>query len=433
MDLSNPPIADVRARVAALRQRSTMAAPPDVRAAQTVVLLGSSSRGGSSIFAEVLRRSPRLLHFRAEINPYLRLHGVDGGVSDAIPADTPIPRGLGFDLGWDCGHPTDVLVGDDAIWNFALEIAVRLTLQWPTAELDAEIVHNAVRAVLLELQREAGWPVGRFVDAHAFHARLLTCLRRHWPEIHPGAYDLDRRLLDPDLPAFSPVTLVEEPPFVLVNPWRGVTDEELATQPLVIKTPSNAYRLPWLARLFPKANLRMLHLTRNVAASVNGLYDGWRYPGFHSHYVDVPLQIEGYTGVVPGGAHWWKFDRPPGWEAYTQRPLAEVAAFQWRSAHAAILAHAAPDTLRLRFEDVLGSRDRQLAAMLALSQWLRTPVAEELAAVLAGNLPAVMATEQPRHRRWFQRIPLLAPLLSDPETLTLMERLGYGTDPNAWE
>ena len=71
-----PLFAAARARIAALREISGAPAPPDVaRLARDVVIVGSSSRGGSSIFAELLRRSPHLLHFRGETNPFLRLNG----------------------------------------------------------------------------------------------------------------------------------------------------------------------------------------------------------------------------------------------------------------------------------------------------------------------------------------------------------------------
>ena len=431
--------AEVQARLAGLHALSGAPTPPDVaKLARDVVIVGSSSRGGSSIFAELLRRSPHLLHFRGETNPFLRLNGLESDDSDAICDTTAVPPGLGVDLGWDCGRPTRRLSGEAEEWRFSCEIAARLTIQWPMLSFDAGTVARSVRAVLAVLRAEEGWPEGVFVDAQAFHARLLGALRLRWPEVHPAAYDIERGLISAHCPGpwpdpFVPGPLVEEPPFVLACPWRLATEADLGSLPVVLKTPSNAYRVGWLRRLFPAARLRVLHLVRSIAGSVNGLYDGWRYPGFHSHLARR-LAIAGYSDVAPAGDRWWKFDRPPGWQAYTDAPLEHVCAFQWRSAHAALMAQVRDgQSLRLRFEDIVGTPARQQRALAQLGEWLGAPIAADLGPVLVSGLPLVMATEQPRARRWFARIELLAPLLADPVHRHLMEELGYDPDPNTWD
>src|SRR4051794_5935059 len=60
-----------RARVRDVEQRLGLE-PRGALSAQVrdVVILASSSRGGSSMLAEVLRHTPQLLHFRAEVNPF---------------------------------------------------------------------------------------------------------------------------------------------------------------------------------------------------------------------------------------------------------------------------------------------------------------------------------------------------------------------------
>ncbi len=431
-------LAQLRGRIDAIRSAAGSAPPIDVCAhARDVVLIGSSSRGGSSIFAEVLRKSNGLTHLRAEINPVLRLHGLDSPTSDAIDEDTPIPAGLSDSIGAECGNPSGLLEGANAIRMFAVQIAERMCLQWPTIAFDVEPLHADVCAVLHDLRRLEGWEDGHFPDPQPFHARLLARVRRRHPDVHPGAYDLDRRLLAEHCPdalttPFSPVSLVEEPPFVLTTPWTPVSIEALTTRPLVIKTPGNAYRVPWLRRLFPHARVRVLHLTRNVAASVNGLYDGWRYPAFHSHLSTIPLAISGYSDTVLHGDRWWKFDRPPGWQAHRSSRLENVCAFQWQAAHTAILATPG-DRLRLSFEDVMAGGERQSHALGALALWLGVSVEPELTRVLTGALPVVMATAQPRHRRWFARVDLLSPFLTDPSLRALMERLGYDPDPSTYE
>jgi hypothetical protein len=415
-----------------LAARAGLPAPDVCALAREVVVVGSSSRGGSSIFAEVLRRVPGLLHLRAEMNPQLRLCGVDGGPSDVIAADTPIPTGLSTLLGADCGRPAPTLDARD-LPAFSAEICARLVLQWPGLPIDRAAVEGDVAATLTALHAR-GWPVGTWVGAAEFYPPLFRRLCARWPALRPAVYDLDRARVAGLGPAgdFLPDTLVEEPPFVLPVPWAHPTAAELGRLPLVIKTPSNAYRLGWLARLFPNARLRLLHLTRNPAASINGLVDGWRYPGFHSHDVGG-LQISGYTGEVPGGDRWWKFDRPPGWEAYRGAPLPEVCAFQWASAHRALLDFNPVDRFSLRFEDVLGPPARQEPALRALAAWLDLPDPDALVAAFGPGLPSVMATAQPRHRRWFNRIGTLEPVCARPLVAETRAALGYPADPEAWE
>lgn len=436
----------VRARLTRLRADPGWSQGPDdlCQRVRQVVVIGSSSRGGSSIFAEILRRTPQLLHLRAEINPFFVLHERAWpfrGDSDALtPADADCP-GLSLELAHDCGTAADELP-PDAVDTFAIDLAARLTLQWPDIEIAPGPVRVATTETLEALRRDHGWAPGAFPDTQLFHAHFLARIRRIWPGINPYFYDLPRALVaraapDARVPEAPPCDgLVEEPPFVCVSPWRRASVAELAHKPLVIKTPSNAYRLPFLQALFPNAELRVLHLTRNVAASVNGLYDGWRFPGFWSHAVDTPLSIAGYTDTCGDSArNWWKFDLPPGWRAEVDRPLAQVCAFQWRTAHQHLLdwLDAAPrDHLRLRFEDVVGPAARQEALYRSLTRWLGISLDPPLAAALGGALPAVMATETPRRRRWFDRADLLSPVLADPANLSLMERLGYAPDPDTW-
>lgn len=405
---------------------------PDVCAhAREVILIASSSRGGSTIFAEMLRRSPSLLHFRAEINPQLRAFGCAGSDDDSVAVNHPIPTGLSRALGADCGQPTDQLGDIEEISAFAQEIAARLSLQWPEANIHLQPVMEAVHRVVDDLRTHAGW-TEQLVDISTFYAALLPRLSARWPAINPAAYDIDRQRLSAPAVTFLPHGPVEEPPFVLPVPWRHATESQLQSMPLVIKTPSNVYRLAWLRRVFPNARVRVLHLTRNAAASINGLYDGWRFPGFHSHDVGG-LGIAGYTGECLGGDRWWKFDRPPSWHAFQRSALENVCAFQWTSAHRAVLNDADPDRLTLRFEDVMGTPERQGTAVRALAQWLNQPIEAELIRTLRHGLPLVMATAQPRHRRWFDRAAIIEPVCREPAVASVMAALGYPDDPAEWE
>ena len=173
-----------------------------------------------------------------------------------------------------------------------------------------------------------------------FHVIFLGKVAETHPEVNAYYYDLSPNLIErwiPDLvvPTGPPGPfIVEEPPFVCIRPWRPASLDELQRMPVIVKTPSNVHRWDFLRGLFPSARIRVFHLTRNAAASINGLVDGWRYNGFYSHRSSNPLRIAGYSDRTgPFGEHWWKFDVPPGWEDFAERPLVEVCAYQWLTAH----------------------------------------------------------------------------------------------------
>lgn len=434
---------------------SPTAAPGGIRhAVRDLVVIACSSRGGSSVFAEILRHGRGLAHFRAEVNPFFLQSGLSfpssGTGSDRLdapdPADGEMARRLEhLDtlLADDVGEPCDTLADDEDLHRYATALQTRFALQWPGCTPDFEVVLEWLVAAL----REAGHPRGAapltIRDPQALFVRLLVHARAEFPAINPYYYDLPPALVRDAFPGLpvpqgppGPV-LLEEPPFVAAGPWRRLSPAALARRPLVVKTPSNVYRLPFLQALFPNARIRVLHLTRNAAAAINGLVDGWRFRGFFSHHLPGRLRIAGYTDTFPDwGADWWKFDLPPGWEAYTDRTLPEVCGYQWRSAHEATLATleapAPPDHFRLRFEDVVGSPDVRVRAFGPLADWLGIPYDDDLTRVVEHGLPPIMATERPRHRRWFEKAALLEPVLSDPALRTTMERLGYDHDPSAW-
>ena len=68
-----PQLEAVRARVAALAPARGPAVEDFIGGVRDVVVIASSSRGGSSVFSETLRASPDLMHLQAELNPLLTL------------------------------------------------------------------------------------------------------------------------------------------------------------------------------------------------------------------------------------------------------------------------------------------------------------------------------------------------------------------------
>ncbi len=441
--MSGPRLADTRAALAAVEARlAALDAGRGPRvdgfrsAVQDVVFVASSSRGGSSVFAEMLRHSRALVHLQAEVNPFLLLAGLgpgrDGRDSDAVPPGAPfdgavLDRGLALDA----GQPAATV--DPVAW--AGDVAWRLQAQWPALAWDRAAVARWFDESLAAAGLDAGAPLPEG-GASAVYLGVLRRAQAAGLPVDPAHCDLPPALLGPGpLPAGPPGPVVlEEPPFVVPRPWARATRAQLA-RPLIVKTPSNVHRLAFLAGLFPRARVRVLHLVRNPAATVNGLVDGWRYRGFHAHRLTAPLSIAGYTDRRPADAHWWKFDLPPGWQARAGEPLAQIAAFQWSSAHRATLdflaANPGIDRLRVDFADVVGPLARRRATFARILDWLGQPVDPALAARIDALPPPVMATAAPRARRWFARAEELAPALAAPAVQALVDELGLGP-PAGW-
>ncbi|MEV7975564.1 sulfotransferase [Streptomyces sp. NPDC086519] len=422
-------------RLKLLRQERGSATEDFTAQVRSLLVIASSSRGGSSMLTETLRASQDLVHLQAEINPFLRLVGLghpdSGSGSDRLDAghlDTLAPalrHLLDEELARDAGAVAD----DPDPEQLALDVAWRLAVQWPHVPLDPLEVAGLARSLL----GSAPAP-----DPGAVTLAVLRHLHGLGLPVNPWYYDLPRDLLrregfgTPSSNAPGPF-LIEEPPFVLARPWRRVRPADLRDRTLVVKTPSNVYRLDFLRSLFPNARVRVLHLTRNPAAAVNGLYDGWLHNGFHAHRMNAPLAIGTYVERCEDNRWWWKFDLPPGWQEFTDAPLLNVCAFQWRSSHQAVLddlESGRTESLTLRFEDFIGGSERRIASFERLSRWLGIPLRGAFRHAVHHGIAPVVATARPRAGRWQTRADLIGRAL-DKATLHVADRLGY-VDPAHW-
>jgi hypothetical protein len=446
--LRPPSPAEVKDRIRRIRTRAGVYAGDAGfrKRVSELIVVGSASRSGSSLLAEMLRHSRRFLHLPAEINPYLVVNGLSFPASgtgsdrlDGSEAGEHVLDELAAELAADAGQPSSSLDTDESVWRFAVDLTCRLTMQWPEDQFEVDEIERVVRRCLDTLVESRGWPASCFVDARAFHQLFLSIIAETHRSVCLGSYDFGPGIIQRPRSGAQHAEgpprgmLIEEPPLVTIQPWTHSSGDASSNVRLVVKTPSNAYRINFLRRLFPNAKLRLVHLSRNFAASVNGLCAGWMYPGFFSHELPRALAIRGYSERFPAwGSRWWKFDLPPGWENVISEPLESVCSFQWLSAHRALLAERDLEVFRIKFEDIVRDSYSRRRIFDELFCWLGCALDQPIRSLLEGELPIVMATQAPATRQRRERTELIEPLLCDPRVIEVMERLGYGDQPSRW-
>lgn len=414
-----------------------------------IVMVLSSPRSGSSLLASVLRRTDQLMNFQGAITPFLGMADLRypvSGDTDALQAEhASVARWLEPYLAQECGYALDRLSSQADRDQFAVDLAIRLCMQWPDIAFTLEDVASAADFAFDEAVRDHGWDEGEFRDPKLFHALFIRRLRPIYPELNPYLYDIDAamvRELMPDAPVA--ITLpsgrfVEMPPLILIRPWRRATAADLAGKPLVMKTVANTFRMPFLSALFPNARMRVMHLSRSVAGSVNGMYDGWLHSGFWAaHVVDGDLAIPGYSDTFEWGRRWWKFGLFPGWQQYRASVPVDIAAAHWRTCHETILAwldsHAdqKADAIRVHGEDFLDNPHKKAGTLARIADWFGVAMDEGLSYAAQNELPLQLATVKPAPQRWRKRYDELEHILKDPRNADLMVRLGYDADPETW-
>ncbi|PXX71592.1 hypothetical protein DFR70_1011026 [Nocardia tenerifensis] len=399
-----------------------------------VVVIVSSSRGGSSLLYELLRSTGAFLSLGGEHSVLYKLHGLGlpagADVFDGTITDAADPSGFRADLAADVTTGTERTPIRPGDWDPAVlaDRFVRvLAQQWTPCSLSIENAWAIVHDTIARWRQRACGPT-QLLMASVRALRLAG-----WP-IDPWYFDVDPAIVASAFSELAPpagpppglTRTVEAPPFLIpgLAPLPGPADLD---RPLLLKASMDAYRLAALPHLFPQSELTVVHLVRNPAAAINGLIDGWRDRGFFSYNLSdrAELRIPGYSGTAGWSTQWWNFDLPPGWRDLIDRPLPLVCAAQWTAAHSHILdaleATALP-ALRVRAEDVMDDATRQ-AAIDAILRHCR------LRARRPARSGVIMASQRPEPGRWRRRRALLEPIIADGAVRTCALRLGY--DPAA--
>jgi hypothetical protein len=84
------------------------------------------------------------------------------------------------------------------------------------------------------------------------------------------------------------------------------------------KTPKNALRVPFLAKVFPEAQFVYLH--RDPRQTLSSMIEAWQSGRFRTY-----PKLAGW-GNIP-----WSLLLIPGWQALSDRPLQEIVATQWET------------------------------------------------------------------------------------------------------
>ena len=176
---------------------------------------------------------------------------------------------------------------------------------------------------------------------------------------------------------------------------------------VIDKTPPNTYRISFLKKAFPDA--KFIYIKRDPRTNISSLMEAWRSTGkrfdfkFRKFYdYNKKLNIKGYSGSV------WKFTNPPGWEEYMDKPLEEVCAFQWLSAHkyaqkAFASMQKGIDYEEINYEDLITEPEKYIEA---LCDFIDIPY-EDWVQSKAESLPVVSTDTVPDKNKWLKNKPFI--------------------------
>ena len=321
-----------------------------------ICILASSSRGGTAVTAELLQwqgaecvdPGGRFLTLPGEEKPHLILsrfayptRAEQFDDLSEIDAEVDNVSQLLEEIESEVGYP---MAYCDNMELYAIQLYRRLLLQWPISFAALEM--TGAIACLTQALKET-FPHGYNDTLNNRRIVLATCVHC-FPFIRPSFYDCWYFRAEDDKDLSGVCWSIEETPFVLPPPWHNVTAADLGRGCLLLRDPSNAWRLPFWRKIFKKQRIDILHLVRDPRESIQGLCDGWNYPfGFQTMPNEAPFSIEGYTDYPCADGEEWKCLRlnfsisknlsQRLHNEYGRISLVQICAYQWREAHECIL------------------------------------------------------------------------------------------------
>lgn len=411
--------------------------PRDIK---NVLVVISASRSGSSLLYHLLSGHPAMLAPQGEEITFYKLAGLglideldaSDAISNSITSRQSEREALAMDILRDTGHPYARTDNQDfPVDHYLVDSVQRLILQWPEIDFDSDDLYRVARNAL-----EIHLHTGTTFDACQYWLDLLSTLIAQGHAINPYFYDLPQDLIKRRHPFITRIDgppcsalCLEEPPFIVPKPKVFPRQTPDIGACLVLKSSSNCYRIEFMKSLYPNAQFSFIYLTRNPAAVINGLMDGWLSNGFYSASVAglSVLNITGYSSIQkPWSRHWWNFDNPPGWTDYINQPLERVCAFQWWSANKHVIDAIENGVIDrymiIKYENLLSqeSMKNELAKAFDFAQLPKE-------AVLNGfKVPApVMAVNPPGARKWIRRAEVIMPAIRDTKIASVARSLDY--------
>lgn len=371
-----------------------------------VIVIVTSSRSGSSLVKTILSKSDNLAYLSGEEEPYYIL----------TKNTFPYTKSDGFNSVKNKKHLVNFIMSDLGVnINFidvksiVLNWQKRILYQFPTISQED---HNKIESLVLK----------HYSNSLDYEQSTKDFLHELFGS-KSGYYDIcsDKKSI------FREGMKIEEPPFVIPSKKRDYTKEDIENgMPILFKTPQDSYRIGIFEEMFPNAEIKYIHLSRGFAQTVNGLIDGWLSDtGFFAHNMDIidkKLNIKGYTDLKDYGNKWWKFDLPPNWEEFIDKPLEDVCVNQWIQSNKHIL-DSGKNTMRIKFEDFLINPQKtvdHICDNIGIPQ------------IIVGQLPYIMSTDTPRLYRWKKREELMMKLSERKCIKDMMCRLGHSMNPDKW-
>jgi hypothetical protein len=187
------------------------------------------------------------------------------------------------------------------------------------------------------------------------------------------------------------------------------------------KTPPNTYRVRYLAKAFPDA--KFIYITRNAATNISSLIEGWKSSSrfnfkFREFYPENnELDIKGYDGTV------WKFTHAPGWKEYLKKPLEEVCAFQWLSAHQYSLEGFEnmdqSRFMQIKYEELIVNPPKAIQEICNFAE----VEYDDAIRKNSENLPVVSTNTKPDPKKWLKNRDLILNIADQVNAMNL--KLGY--------